>query len=285
MNPAARPYAEVIGDPIVHSKSPLIHGFWLEKLGIAAEYRACHVRADELAGYFARRREDLAWRGCNVTIPHKESIAPLIDRVDARASAVGAINTVWRDAAGALCGTNTDVDGVEEAVCGRGDSRNTLVGRNAVVIGAGGAARAAFAFLAGSCCASVRVLARSPEKARRAVAECGLAAELLPFQAGSGAFAGADLLINATQLGMKGQDAMPGFVLEELAAMAAGGLVFDMVYAPLETELLKAAARAGLRRSDGLTMLVGQAATAFGKFFGRSPLREQDAKLRRILTS
>jgi len=275
-----KPYAEVIGDPIAHSKSPIIHNFWLGKLGIDGEYRACHVRREELAGYFAGRRQDPDWRGCNVTIPHKESIAPLIDRVDARVSAVGAVNTVWRDGDGALCGTNTDVDGVEAAVFGQ-----ALAGRKAVVIGAGGAARAAFACLAGASCASVLILARSPDKARRAAQECALAAAVLPFRAGSGAFAGADLVINATQLGMKGQDAMPGFVLEELSGMASGGLVFDMVYVPLQTELLKVAAGHGLRTSDGLVMLVGQAATAFGKFFGRLPLREHDAELRGILTS
>ena len=277
---SAKPYAEVIGDPIAHSKSPLIHNFWLGKLGIDAEYRVCHVRPEELAAYFASRRQDPAWRGCNVTIPHKESIAPLIDRVDARAAAVGAVNTVWRDGDGALCGTNTDVDGVEVAVLGQ-----LLASRSATVIGAGGAARAAFAFLAGSSCKTVRILARSLDKARRAAGECGLEAEVLPFEVGSGALAGADLLINATQLGMKGQDAMPAFVLEELSGMTPGGLVFDMVYAPLETELLKTAARCGLRTSDGLVMLVGQAATAFAKFFGRLPFREYDAELRGILTS
>lgn len=275
-----RDYAEVIGDPIGHSKSPLIHGFWLEKLGIAAQYRACHVRPGELPAYLASRRADSDWRGCNVTIPHKEAIAPLIDVPEAKALAIGAVNTVFPLPGGRLGGTNTDVDGVADAV---GDL--ALAGRHAVVIGAGGAARAAFAFLAGQRCASVRVLARTPDKAHRAAADCGLAVDVLPFAAGTGAFAEASLVINATQLGMKGQDAMPAFVLEELDQLAPGALVFDMVYAPLETALLAAAKAQGAHTADGLLMLVGQAAVAFERFFGQPPPRQFDAELRERLTA
>jgi shikimate dehydrogenase len=275
-----RPYAEVIGDPIAHSRSPLIHNFWLEKLGIDAEYRACHVRPEELADYLAVRRQDADWRGCNVTIPHKERIAPFLDSPDALAAAVGAVNTVMRLAGGRLAGTNTDIDGVADAVAGL-----PLAGRHAVVIGAGGAARSAFAFLAGQDCASVRILARTPAKAARAAAECGLAAEVLPFVSGTGAFLAASLVINATQLGMTGQEPIPGFVLEELSLLAPDARVFDMVYAPLETALLARAARLGLATADGLLMLVGQAAVAFERFFGLPAPRECDEELRRMLTA
>lgn len=274
-----RPYAEVIGDPIAHSKSPLIHNFWLGKLGIEAEYRACHVRPDELADYLAGRREDATWRGCNVTIPHKENIASLLDGQDAKARTVGAVNTVVHWAGGRLEGTNTDVDGVAAAV----DSRD-LTGRTVVIIGAGGAARSAFAFLAGKDC-DVRVLARTPEKALHAASERGFKVEAVPFNSVGGSFAGAALVINATQLGMKGQEPMPDFVLAELAGAATDALVFDMVYAPLETALLAAARARGLRTADGLVMLVGQAATAFERFFGRPPPREHDAELRTLLTA
>ena len=274
------PYAEVIGDPIAQSKSPRIHGFWLQLLGIEAEYRAMHVRPADLADYLAQRRSDPDWRGCNATIPHKEALLPLLDRIDERARGVGAVNTVYRDAAGRLCGTNTDVDGIGEAIAGV-----TLDGRPATVIGAGGAARAAFALLAAKPCSHVRVLARTHDKALRAARECGLDAEILPFTAGSGAFDGSALVINATQLGMQGQDPMPGFVLGELDAMAQGGLVFDMVYAPLETALLAKARALGRQTSDGLVMLVGQAATAFEHFFAKQPPRDRDPELRRILTA
>lgn len=272
-------YAEVIGDPIAHSKSPLIHNFWLEKLGIDAEYRACHVRPENLAGYFSQRRADSLWRGCNITIPHKESVVPHLDSVDARALGVGAVNCAYRADKEHLGGINTDIDGIAEAVGGL-----QLSGRRAVVIGAGGAARAAFAFLAGYQGVSVTILARSPDKATRAARDCGLAAEVVPFEAQADAISGASLLINATQLGMTGQDAMPQFVLDQIDQLAGDALVFDMVYAPLETELLEAARRRNRKAVDGLVMLVGQAATAFEKFFDRPPPREHDAKLRDILT-
>ncbi|MDE8651768.1 shikimate dehydrogenase family protein [Novosphingobium album (ex Liu et al. 2023)] len=273
-----RPYAEVIGDPIAHSRSPRIHGFWLEQLGIEADYRACHVRPDALGDYIASRRTDRNWRGCNVTIPHKEAILPLLDTVDARARAVGAVNTVLRDESGTVLGTNTDLDGIAEAIAGV-----ALEGATVTVLGAGGAARAAFALLAGTPCAGVRILARRPEQARAAARDCGLAAEILPFAPGAGGLAGSSLLINATQLGMTGQAAMPEFVLEELGAMAPGGLVFDMVYAPLDTRLLLAARGQALATSDGLVMLVGQAATAFARFFGMAAPRACDARLRAML--
>ena len=274
------PYAEVIGDPIAHSKSPLIHGFWLERLGITASYGKSHVRGDALAAFFGGRRADPAWRGCNVTLPHKEAVAPFLDSIDPQAAAVGAVNTIYRGPEGALVGTNTDVNGVADALAGL-----DLAGRVAVVLGAGGAAKAAFAHLAAQGCSEVRVLARSPEKALHSAATCGLTVSALPFIAATGAFAGAAAAINATQLGMAGQEAMPGFVLEEIATMTAKALVFDMVYVPLETELLIAADQHGHATADGLTMLIGQAAIAFEKFFGQRPPREADAELRAMLTA
>jgi len=275
----SKPYAEVIGDPIAHSKSPLIHNFWLGKLGIDAEYRACHVRPDELADYFAQRRADPHWRGCNVTIPHKESIAALVDEIDARTAGIGASNCVWKDGL-RLRATNTDVDGVAEAVASR-----PLTGRGVIVIGGGGAARAAFAHLAQIGGSRVTVLARNAAKAREAAKANGLEISVLPLDQAPSALAGAALLINATQLGMTGQESMPDSVIGALSAMADDGLVFDMVYAPLETELLRAARARLLATSDGLVMLIGQAANAFAHFFGRLPDRSDDAELRGQLTS
>ena len=274
-----RPYAEVIGDPISHSKSPTIHGFWLARLGIDADYRACRVLPEELDDYFARRRADPAWRGCNVTIPHKEKVQPYLDQLDEKARAIGAVNTVFKDGNGLLVGTNTDVDGVDEALDGL-----ELQGQEVCVIGAGGAARAAFAALARRRCASVFVLARNPQKAVKVAESCGVFAVGVAFESGSPAFCEAMLLVNATQLGMVGQERMPAFVLSQIGELAQGALVFDMVYAPLETDLLAAARRKGFATADGLVMLIGQAASAFSCFFGRSPPRECDAELRGLLT-
>ena len=277
--PRARPHAEVIGDPIAHSKSPLIHGFWLAKLGLEGGYERCHVRAEELPAYFAARRADPAWRGSNVTLPHKESVGPLLDRLDPRAERLGAVNTVYRDAEGAMVGTNTDVDGVADALAGMSPAHGP-----ALVLGAGGAARAAYACLAERGWNEVRVLARSPDKARAAAASSGLAITALPFAPGTGGFAGAGVVINATQLGMTGQAALPDFVAQELDSVNPGALVFDMVYVPLETALLHRARELGFPTADGLTMLIGQAAVAFAKFFGHRPPREHDAELRELLT-
>jgi shikimate dehydrogenase len=273
-----RPYAEVIGDPIGHSKSPLIHNFWLGKSGIEAEYRACHVRPEELADYLAARRKDPDWRGCNVTIPHKEQVLAHLDDIEPRARKIGAVNTIWKASDG-LHGGNTDVEGVAEAVMGL-----DLTGKAVVVIGAGGAARSAFAYLESHGCGVVRVIARSESKARHVVAEFALASSVHSFDEPE-VLADAVLLVNATQLGMESQASMPEAILQSLSGMAGNAMVFDMVYAPLQTELLKASGRHGLRTADGLVMLVGQARTAFSRFFGETPPREHDAELRRLLTS
>jgi len=277
----SRPYAEVIGDPIAHSKSPLIHNFWLEKLGIDAEYRACHIRPDELSDYFSVRRADPDWCGCNVTIPHKEAVVSQVDEVVPDwARRLGAVNTVFHHPDGRLLATNTDIDGIGEAV-----PIGSLPPGPVTVIGAGGAARAAFAFLAREKAGPVRILARSRDKARQAAEQCGLKAEVLPFVAGTRAFSGSALVINATQLGMTGQDQMPDFVLEELRFVHRKALVFDMVYTPLETRLLLAAKDRRLRTVDGLTMLIEQAKLAFAVFFRTGHPFGFDAELRALLMS
>lgn len=274
----SRPYAEVIGDPIAHSKSPLIHNFWLEKLGIDAEYRAKRVRGEELEFYFNARKQDRDWRGCNVTIPHKEQVFGFADIVDEAAQAIGASNCLFRDSEHRLIATNTDVEGVRAAI-----GVLSLAGADVCVLGGGGAARAAFHALKGSRC-SLLVLARDPDKAARAAVEAGTSGRGVSLEAGNNALAGASLFINATQLGMVGQAAMPSHILSDLSDMAPGAMVFDMVYAPLETELLREARARGLVTVDGLEMLVAQAASAFELLFGQAPPREHDAELRRRLT-
>lgn len=273
------PHAEVIGNPIAQSKSPAIHRFWLERLGLEGDYAAQQVDGDGLAHFFAARRGDTHWRGCNVTIPHKQAVLALCDRIDETARSIGAVNTVWRAQDGALAGTNTDIEGVREAIAKADPSGH------AVVLGAGGAARAAFAALAAGGWSGTRILARSAGKARAAADASRLDASVVPFEPGSGAFANASLVVNATQLGMQGQEALPAFVLQELARASANAVVFDMVYAPLETRLLAAARALGLQPVDGLTMLIGQAARAFELFFGHPAPRECDADLRALLTS
>lgn len=267
-----RPYAEVIGDPIAQSKSPLIHNFWLEKLRIDAEYRACHVRPEELVDYFTARRADQAWRGCNVTVPHKVACLPLLDGVHRTAHKIGAANTVTRNAKGELHGRNTDVDGIARTL----DMMDERRGRHVIIIGAGGAARAMCAAIAPLQPASVTIVNRSREKALELLAHFALPGEVAEF----GVLPPADLIVNASPLGMAGQPPLE----VSLAAQTSSAFVFDMVYAPLETELLRKARERGLRSTNGLTMLIEQAAVAFAGFFGRSAPRKYNVELRELLT-
>lgn len=287
----SRPYAEVIGDPIAHSKSPLIHGFWLGKLGIDAEYKACHVRPEELADYFAQRRKDAEWRGCNVTIPHKVAVMSLLDQLDPLAERVGAVNTVTNTSAG-LTGFNTDVNGVSEPLhqLPIGNYPNH-VATYAYIIGAGGAARGAIVGVEESGPYDIDIFNRTVEKAhplaRMAGAAFGEAHPLTALNPIRNPDDGPEdqhyshIIINASSMGMHGNSPVP----IDLSRYYADTIVFDMVYAPLETPLLKEARRLGLRTIDGLQMLVAQAAVAFEKFFGQPAPREHDAELRALLTA
>jgi shikimate dehydrogenase len=136
-----RPYAEVIGDPIGHSKSPAIHGFWLGKLGLDADYRAVHVLSDGLADHFAERRQDAAWRGCNVTVPHKQAVIPFVDELSPLAGEVGAVNLITPQGS-RLAADNSDVLGIINSL------PPDLLAKPPIrmcLIGSGGAARAALA--------------------------------------------------------------------------------------------------------------------------------------------
>lgn len=262
-------YAEVIGDPIVQSKSPAIHNFWLGRLGIDAEYRACHVRPDELVDYFAARRSDPDWRGCNITMPHKQAAMACIDRIDPAAARIGAINTVVPESGG-LAGYNTDEPGFLEPLGSRVSGR-------VCVIGAGGAARAVLAGLAARGVRHLTLRNRSLDKGQALLAEFGLDGEVIAPDASAGPV---DLLVNTSSLGMAGFPPMPSVERD----VAPGGLVYDIVTTPLDTPLLQAARARGLETIDGLAMLIGQAAVAFEKFFGEAAPRGHDAELRGILT-
>ena len=277
-----RPYAEVIGDPIAQSKSPLIHGFWLAKLGIAADYRATHVAPGELERFLADRRTDRDWRGCNVTMPHKQAVIAHLDRLDPIAEAIGAVNTVVAEN-GALTGYNTDAGGFIEPLADV--LAQTHYFRMARVLGTGGAARAIVVALARE--KFVIVLAgRDPAKARALLDELDPGGEHhavdlahfaeptdFAFDDRAGCL---DLVVNASPLGMRGQ---PPLVFDWSHA-PPGAIAYDIVTDPLETSFLEAARGAGHRTVDGLSMLVGQAALAFERFFGVAPPRRHDGELR-----
>ncbi len=266
------PYAEVIGDPISHSKSPIIHKFWLERLGIEADYRRAHVKPEALGAWIESRRTDPDWRGCNVTIPHKISVMDHVaDPGDVQAS-IGAMNTIARNENGDLFGTNTDAAGFFAPISGL-----DLKGRPVAVVGAGGAARAVLFALSKLGVGPVTVLNRSPLKAMGLLATFGLKGSAKPLDA---PLPEAALLVNASALGMAGQ---PPLDLD-LSPLPENAVVYDIVYSPLETPLLQEADARGLATVDGLEMLIGQAAIAFSLFFGAVPPEGTEEELKDLLT-
>lgn len=280
-------YAEVIGDPISQSKSPAIHSFWLNTLGIEADYRAAHVTAAGLADYFAARRADPDWRGCNITMPHKQAALAQLDTVDPQAARIGAVNTVVRGTDGGLTGFNTDAPGFLEPLLPL--LAETHLYRMARILGAGGAARAIVAALAGAGFTLV-LAARDPAKARAMLDELAPRGEhhavTLDHFATPTDFAFddrsqlLDLVVNASPLGMAGQPPLAF----DFSHVPPGSVVYDIVTNPLETPLLAGARARGFETIDGLAMLIGQAAVAFEKFFGQPAPRAHDGELRELLT-
>ncbi|MEL7444772.1 MAG: shikimate dehydrogenase [Pseudomonadota bacterium] len=281
------PFAEVIGDPIAQSKSPAIHAFWLERLGIEARYEPRQVNPDNLKRYIANRREDSNWRGCNITMPLKELAIDSVDRVEPHARKIGAINTVYRGGEGELVGTNTDVEGFLEPLQKVLDQKHLF--RMARIIGTGGAARAIIAAL-GDHGFTLVVAGRNPAKARKLVDE--LAPDGEHYIAPLGHFGQPtdfrfddredclDLVVNASPLGMRGS---PPLAFDWSHA-PPGSIAYDIVTDPKYTAFLHNAEANGFEIIDGLSMLIGQAATAFERFFGQKPPRQHDAELQAILT-
>lgn len=263
---SSRPYAEVIGDPIDHSKSPVIHGFWLDQLGIAADYRATRVTRAELPAFIAARRADPDWRGCNVTMPLKLDALLLADESTDRATTAGAANLL-APREGKLLAANTDVGAVASLLAPIVKEAPPGI----VLLGNGGAARAILVALRLLGRTDIRIQARNMAVAMKLAVEFGLDEPPSPFDRP------VDLggLINSTPLGMKGHPA----IAIDLTAMPNDGWVFDVVTDPVETNLLAAARLRSLKTIDGIAMLVEQAATSFELFFGKPPPRSNDAEL------
>jgi shikimate dehydrogenase len=280
------PHAEVIGDPIAQSKSPLIHRFWLDRLDLPGAYAKRLVAPADLATYLAERRTDPDWRGCNVTIPHKQAILPLLDRLDPLAQKIGAVNTIVHEG-DILIGHNTDAPGFLEPLRPWLAERHLL--RTARIIGTGGAARAiahalwdeGFALiLIARDRAKAEMLANEFDRRDCHVGPLAALADPLDFDWGD-TEGRLDLVVNATSLGMTGQ---PPLTID-FSNMPPGAIVYDAVYAPLETPLLAEARQRGHPVIDGLSMLIGQARIAFQHFFGHEPPAQADAELRALLTA
>jgi len=265
MSAAAPPRAFVVGHPIAHSRSPLIHGHWLAAHGIPGSYERLDV-APEAFPDFVRGLPASGYRGGNVTLPHKEAAFALADTLTARAERIGAVNTLVVEPDGRIRGDNTDAPGfcahLDQALGADWPARGT-----AVVLGAGGAARAIVAGLAERGVPRILVANRTPARAEAVAALAPGIGAALAWDDLPSALEAAGLLVNTTSLGMKGQ---PPLDLD-LAPLPARAAVADIVYAPLETALLAAARERGLAAADGLGMLLHQAVPGFEAWFGLRP--------------
>ncbi len=256
--------AGVIGWPVDHSRSPRLHGYWLDQLGIDGAYVPMAVPPDRLTEAL-NGLSALGFRGANVTVPHKTAALDACDSLDAAARAIGAVNTLVAGADGSLSGMNTDAMGFLANL--RQECGFEPAGKRAVVLGAGGAARAVVWALADAGAASVAVVNRTLVRAEALAAAFAGPVQAHAWPALDEALAGADLLVNATSLGMQG-----GAPLDvDLTPLGADAVVNDIVYTPLETQLLQAARRRGLTAVDGLGMLLHQAVPGFERWFGVRP--------------
>ncbi len=266
--------AFVIGHPINHSRSPLIHGTWLAEYGIDGSYEAIDVAPAGLPAFFERLRSG-EFAGGNVTIPHKEAACRLVERRDQAAEEIGAVNTLWFED-GVLCGGNTDAVGfaanLDDLAPGWAENRGT-----AVVLGAGGAARAVLFALRQRGYRDIRVVNRTVARAAELADHFGRGVTAHAPEAAPDLLGDADLLVNTTALGMQGNTE----IAVDPATLPDHAIVTDIVYVPLETPLLAAARGRGLNTVDGLGMLLHQAVPGFERWFGRRPV--VDAELRRLI--
>ena len=257
------PCACLIGWPAAHSRSPIIHKYWLKSFGIDGDYRIEAVKPEDFATFLAGLAER-GYVGANATLPHKEQALKLAD-ADARARAVGAANTLWFDG-GKLRATNTDVEGfldnLDEASPGW-----DKVTDEALVLGAGGAARAIVFGLVERGIGTIHLVNRTFPRAEELARQFGASVKPATWDQIGALLPRSKLLVNTTSLGMKGQPPLE----IDVGLLPANATVADAVYIPLDTPLLNAARARGLKTADGLGMLLHQAVRGFSLWFGKKP--------------
>ncbi|MGA0715786.1 MAG: shikimate dehydrogenase [Gemmobacter sp.] len=274
MTPGRIPLAGVIGDPIAHSRSPRLHGHWLARYGLPGHYVPLHVAAADLAAVLAAMPR-MGFVGANVTLPHKVAALALATRATDRAARIGAANTLTFLPEGGFEADNTDGEGFLRNLRQGAPGWNPAAGP-ALVLGAGGAARAVLAALIDAGVPEIRLANRTAAATADLAAAFGPVIRPCAWEDRAAALAGAATLVNATSLGLAGTPALE----MPLDALAPGALVTDLVYTPLETPLLADARTRGAAVVDGLGMLLHQAAPGFERWFGRAP--EVDEALRRV---
>ncbi len=257
--------AAVMGWPVAHSRSPVMHRYWLERHGLAGDYVKLAVPPERL-GPALHALPNLGFAGCNLTIPHKEAALEFVDEVDPQARAIGAVNTITVRPDGKLHGANSDAFGFIANLKAEAPQWQASLGP-AAVLGAGGAARAVVAALVAEGVPELRLVNRHQDRAATVAKQFGGRFAILPWEQRAAALADATLLVNATSLGMTGAPALD----LPLDALPPDAVVNDIVYVPLETPLLTAARRRGNRVVDGLGMLMHQGRPGFAAWFGIEP--------------
>ena len=253
--------AGVMGWPVAHSRSPRIHGYWLEEKGIDGAYLPLAVRPERLGSALAALPA-LGFRGCNLTAPHKEAAVLHMATLSEIARRIGAVNTVTVADDGALHGDNTDGYGFISHL--QQEAPEWRLAAPVAVLGAGGAARAVVDALSAAGAQEIRVVNRSAERAAALAEAAGDAVHPCPWEGREAMLEGCGLLVNTTNLGQTGKPALD----LDLGRLPATAAVYDLVYAPLETGLLRAARARGNRAVDGLGMLIHQARPGFATWFG-----------------
>jgi shikimate dehydrogenase len=261
---APAPRACIVGWPVKHSRSPLIHGHWLQTLGLSGSYGREEVSPEAFPS-FLKTLQARGYVGCNVTVPHKEAAYRTVEVATARAQALEAVNTVWIEN-GVLHGDNTDIVGFVASLDADAPGWSDRTG-HALVLGAGGAARAIVAGLLDRNVGLVTILNRTRDRSEFLAQFFGKRTQAARWEDLPQLSPSADLLVNATSLGMTGQPPLD----VSLDGLKPGALVTDAVYAPLETQLLRDARHTGAHTVDGLGMLLHQAASGFEHWFGRLP--------------
>ncbi|MBG1233776.1 shikimate dehydrogenase [Aestuariivirga litoralis] len=254
----------VIGYPIAHSRSPLIHNYWLKQHGIEGLYEKREVKPEDLAD-FLTHLDAHGYAGCNVTIPHKEAAIPLVGKMDDIVRRTGSLNTIYLDS-GIISATSSDGEGFYQNLVATVPGLD-LKGQTAVILGAGGSARAIIERLLRTDLARVKILNRTEARAQELCNIFGTRVQWLAPDRFGIESASARLLVNTTSQGMKGQPALQ----LDLSALPASCIVADIVYVPLKTDLLKQAQARGLQTVGGLGMLLHQAVVGFEKWFGIRP--------------
>ena len=257
--------AGVMGWPVAHSRSPLIHNYWLQQHGLSGSYVQLAVQPQRLATALPGLAA-LGFKGCNITIPHKVEALKLMQVLDANAARVGAVNTVVVQSDGQLKGLNTDGFGFIQSLLDADPVWRADTGPIAV-LGAGGAARAVLLALCDQGAKEIRLLNRSADTAQTLAAEFGLPIVARPWAQRHEALADCALLVNTTSLGMHGSPALD----LNLNVLPTSALVSDIIYVPLQTPLLAAAKARGNLTVNGLGMLLNQARPAFEAWFGVLP--------------